>query len=338
MRNNLKSNLCLLIIAGLFLLLLTTCQQNPFRAQENTTTTPWKHTNFDNADEKFTFAIFSDLTGGEREGIFSVAIEQLNLLRPEFIVNVGDLIEGGKGDTTEWHRQWDWFDERAQKARAPVFYMGGNHDLTGQLARDIWQERNGSPYYHFRYKDVLFLVFDTEDNSPERMKEITRIRQEGIDVYNTQGAEAFERTEYATLPERASGTVSPEQAAYFTKAISENSGVRWTFVLIHKPAWEKENEQNFAAIEAALATQPYTLFYGHTHVYKYEQRNGRDYINLATTGGAFFPENGRSVDHLMLITVDNEGVSIANLLMEGVLDKTGHIPLGGDTLVFEHEK
>jgi len=38
------------------------------------------------------------LTGGERERIFEIAVAQLALLRPEFIINVGDLIEGGTED------------------------------------------------------------------------------------------------------------------------------------------------------------------------------------------------------------------------------------------------
>ena len=56
-------------------------------------TLPWTNENFDASKNKFTFAIFSDLAGGEREGIFEVAVEQLNLLRPEFVINVGDLID-----------------------------------------------------------------------------------------------------------------------------------------------------------------------------------------------------------------------------------------------------
>jgi hypothetical protein len=155
-----------------------------------------------------------------------------------------------------------------------------------------------------------------------------------------QGPEAFGQTDYAALPERISGRVSPEQAAYARKAIQDNPDVLWTFVLMHKPAWQKENEQNFASVEASLTDRPYTVFYGHTHMYKYEQRLGRDYINLATTGGVFFggafsTYEGPSFDHLMLVTVDSEGASIANLRMDGVLDKTGHIPLDGDDLVFE---
>ena len=96
-----------------------------------------------------------------------------------------------------------------------------------------------------------------------------------------------------------------------------------------------ENEQDFLAIEDALSNKPYTVFYGHTHVYKYEQRKGHDYINLATTGGEQFPKKGRSMDHITLVTVDEDSITIANLLMAGILDKSGHVPLGGDTLCFE---
>ncbi len=212
--------------------------------------------------------------------------------------------------------------------------MGGNHDLTGELLREVWQERLGPRYYHFVYKDVLFLVLDTEDNPVERMREIEQARLSAIEIYKTKGEAAFEETEYWSMPERTAGTIGPEQSAYFLQAIGENTDVRWTFLFLHKPAWEREGDEAFAAIEQALADRPYTVFYGHTQFLGHTARNGRDYINLATTGGEQYPEKGRSVDHLTLVTVDDE-VTIALLLMEGILDKTGSLPLNGETLEFE---
>jgi len=296
---------------------------------------PWTHKNFDAAEEKFTFAVFSDLTGGEREKIFEIAVAQLNLLRPELIVNVGDLIEGDSGTADGLNAEWDWFDERAKRARAPLFYAGGNHDLTGELLQKVWDERYGSSYYHFVYKHVLFLVLDTEDNTPERMQEIFELRNEAIAIYKAEGSEAFENTAYAKLPERFAGTIGPEQSAYFQQVIGANPDVRWTFLFMHKPAWKKDGETTFAVIEAALGDLPYTVFHGHEQVYGYAKRHGRDYIRLATTGGEQYPEFGRSMDHVMLVTIDNNGVDIANLLMSGILDKTGHVPLEGDDLCFE---
>ena len=296
---------------------------------------PWTNENFDAADEKFTFAIFSDLTGGERERIFEIAIAQLSLLRPEMIINVGDLIEGGTTDLDKLDEQWDSFDTRASRARAPVFYVGGNHDLTGSVMQGVWDERYGRRYYHFVYKNTLFLVLDTEDNTPERTQEIFEIRSEGIKIFAEQGEEAYQMTEYANLPERVSGNITDEQSAYFQKAIADNPDVLWTFLFMHKGPWKREGEVNFAAIEQSLNNRPYTVFHGHDHSYKHIERHGRDYIRLATTGGTQFAGEYRSADHVTLVTVDKAGADIANLLMSGILDKSGHIPLGGDDVCFE---
>jgi hypothetical protein len=296
---------------------------------------PWNHEAFDADNDKFTFAVFSDLTGGERDNVFEIAVAQLNLLRPELIMNVGDLIEGDSGDPEGLAAEWESFDERADAATAPVFYAGGNHDLTGEILRNVWEQRYGRRYYHFVYKDVLFLVLDTEDNTPERMQKIFELRKEAIAIFKSEGGEAFEQTEYASLPERFSGTIGPDQSQYFVDIVEHHSDVRWTFVFMHKPAWTKEGETTFTAIEAALADRPYTVFSGHKQVYAYEERHGRDYIGLATTGGEQYPEYGRSMDHVTLVTVDDAGVDIATLLLEGILDKTGRVPLDGDDICFE---
>ncbi len=307
-----------------------------FRHDASDEVKPWVHENFDAADDKFTFAVFSDLTGGERPRIFEIAVEQLSLLRPELIINVGDLIQGGTDDLEEIDRQWASFDERVSRASAPVFYVGGNHDLTGELMQRVWDERHGRRYYHFIYKNVLFLVLDTEDNTPERTQKILEIRNEARKIIELEGREALPETEYGNLPERWAGNITGEQSSYFLDVIAENPDVRWTFLFMHKAPWLREDLETFAAIEAALADRSYTVFHGHLHAYRYAERLGRDYIQLGTTGGAHLPDaQGRAVDHVTLVTVDDSGVDIANLLMSGILDIKGHIPLNGDDVCFE---
>jgi predicted phosphodiesterase len=324
------------VLPCLFFILALGCkQESKFKHDITSGSLPWTHDKFDVADEKFTFAIFTDLTGGEREGIFKVAVEQLNLLRPEMIINVGDLIDGEYENLDELKGQWDSFDQRADRARAPIFYVGGNHDLTKEEMWHVWDERYGERYYHFIYKNVLFLVLNSEDNSLERMQEIYDARARALERIKAEGMEIMEQTEYFNLPEQTAGNIGPEQSSYFQNVINENPNVLHTFLFMHKAPWRKEGEKNFAAIEAALSERPYTVFNGHVHAYEYEKRYGRDYIRLATTGGVQFPDRGRSADHVTLVTVDNEGVNIANLLMAGILDKTGHIPIGGDSLCFE---
>jgi len=306
-----------------------------FRHDVSGQVAPWTNENFDATDDRFTFAVFSDLTGGEREQVFEIAVAQLSLLRPELIINVGDLIEGSTEDPVEANRQWDSFDERAAKAKAPIFYVGGNHDLTGAFLQGVWDERQGRRYYHFVYKDVLFLVLDTEDNTPERMQEIFEARNEAMEAVKTEGWDAFYKSEYASLPEQKAGNISDEQSNYFREIIAANPDVRWTFLFMHKAPWLRDDLDAFAAIEGALADRPYTLFNGHVHTYELIERHGRDYIRLATTGGVQFPELGPSMDHVTLVTVSDSRADIVNLRMDGILDKTGHIPQGGDDVCFE---
>ena len=308
--------------------------QTEFEGPASVDAEPWTHVRFDDQATKFTFAVHSDLTGGERDGIYEVAIAQLNLLRPEFIINVGDLIEGDS-DETVVDQQWDSFDERADKARAPLFYVAGNHDRTGEMMQAVWDRRLGHGYYHFRYKDTLFLVLDTEDNTAERMREIHEMRQAALVFAANDEWDKFRETPYANMPENQGGNITAAQSQYMIDAINEHNDVRHTFLFVHKAPWLREDLNTFTAIEDALSERPYTVFHGHVHAYQHQERKGRDYIRLATTGGVQLPENGRSMDHVTMVTVDDEGVSIANVLMEGILDKTGQIPLNGGELCFE---
>lgn len=158
---------------------------------------PWTNDGFDDDPDKFMFAVFGDLNGGERPGIFDIAVTQLSLLRPALILSVGDLIDGPTEDVAALTAEWDSFDERAAQATAPVFRVGGNHDLTGQVLRDVWADRYGPRYYHFVYKNVLFLVLDTEDHTDQRMAHIFESRAAALEAI-ARGEDATEM-EYSTL-------------------------------------------------------------------------------------------------------------------------------------------
>ena len=91
-------------------------------------------------DNKVRFAIISDLTGGEREGIFDIAVEGLTALQPDFILSVGDLIDGGLEDTSELNQQWQFFEQRIKKTNIPFYPVVGNHDISNLVMRHWWQK------------------------------------------------------------------------------------------------------------------------------------------------------------------------------------------------------
>lgn len=247
---------------------------------------PWTNLKINDDPNQIRFAVVSDRTGGHRAKVFSRAVQQINLLQPNFVMSVGDLIEGYSVDMERVTGEWNEFDGYLKPFTMPFFYVPGNHDLTNEKMVEKWQERYGRKYYHFVYKDVLFLCLCSEN--PPNM-----------------------------------GTIDKEQQEWVAKVLKENENVRWTFTFLHKPIWTaRDLEANgWAAVEKALAGRNYTVYCGHVHRYQKFVRNGMNYYQLATTGGGSRvrgPEYGE-FDHVSWVTMTNDKPVIANVLLNGVL-------------------
>ena len=97
----------------------------------------------------------------------------------------------------------------------PFFYAPGNHDVANAFQESYWKEKFGRRYYHFVYRDVLFLVLNSDDppSTPD-----------DPDYKATGGTR-----------------ISSQQIDYVRKALEENRNTRWTFVALHKPMWNTEH-------------------------------------------------------------------------------------------------
>lgn len=273
----------------------------------------------------FTFGIISDLNGGERPGIFSLAVAQLNQLDPDFVLSVGDLIDGGTEDTVKLAEQWAAFDTRAQKLNMPFFYLGGNHDLSNIRMRAYWEKHYGARYYYFKYKNVLFLILDSEDYTEARFQEIFVARDRALKILDGTLAGSYENSTYYNMPERTYGAMSATQQEYFRNVLKAHQDVRWTFVLMHKPLWLREDKQGLGPLEAVLKGRNYTVINGHLHRMSYQQRQGMDYLMLGTTGGSQSPGDTAAFDHISLVRMKDKPV-ITHLKLEGILRANGSLP------------
>lgn len=323
-------------LLGFLALCLAGCAQAPaFQPPALAGPAPWTGTQFDDRPGDFAFAVVADLESGYRPGVFEVAAQQLALMRPAFVLTIGDMIDGGTENVAAIRSQWEEFDARLSVLHAPFFHVGGNHDLTSVAQRRVWEERYGPRYYHFLYRDVLFLVLDTEDYSEAEMKEIFEQRDAYIRARRDNPASAASLP-YASRIEARLGEIGPDQSAYVEKVLADNPDVRWTFILFHKPVYQRTDDQGLARIEKALQGRKYTVLNGHLHRYSYAERNGRDYIMLGTTGGERgFDGSPGAIDHFMWVTMTPDGPSIANLRLDGVLDKKAEIPAGGANLCLD---
>jgi len=293
---------------------------------------PWTGEEFELEEEDFTFAIISDLTGGERPNIYSTAVQQLNRLDPTFVLSVGDLIDGGTEDTLQLAKEWDSFDARISKLNMPFFHLGGNHDLTNPRMREFWNERFGPTYYHFIYEDILFLMMDSEDFEEQRMMEIYKARATALKIIDGEIEGEYTDSEYYHMPERRTGAMSQKQLDYYKNVLATNTNVKWTFVLMHKPLWMREDNKGLGQLESLLKQRPYTVINGHFHSFSHQKRNERDYMILGTTGGAQFENDSMSFDHVTLVRMAKEPV-ITHLKMNGILDETGQVPWITDSLL-----
>jgi len=82
---------------------------------------PWTHLNLNNNPINFQFVILSDRTGGARPGVFADAVRKTNLLEPEFVICIGDLIEGHTEEPAKLEHQWNQFEALVDRLDMPFF-------------------------------------------------------------------------------------------------------------------------------------------------------------------------------------------------------------------------
>ncbi len=295
-------------------------------------TKPWTSENFKNDPEDFQFVIIGDRTGGANvSGTFALAIDQLNLLQPEFVINVGDVIEGYSDDKAELNAEWDEMDGMLEKLAMPFFRTPGNHDIANETAKEVWLERHGATRYRFIYKDVLFVVLDSEDPPrvpPEGIKE-------KLDEYNRLQVEDPAKAKAMLAEFMADESViaglgkpvdfSDEQVAWLKETLAQNADVRWTFLFVHDPVWENPSE-SFKAIQQLLKDRSHTFFAGHLHYYDYDKIDGHEHITMGPAGASFHHEGPGNVDHVMWVTMTENGPEMANIALKGVFGRKGLDP------------
>ena len=295
---------------------------------------PWSSTEFKNNPNNFKFAILGDRGGGANLlGTYEKAMEQLNWIQPEFVMSVGDYVEGYTSDQAEMDEQWNEFEAIVSKLNMPFFYVRGNHDINMPLTRKAWSDRRGPQYYHFRYKDVLFIALDTEDAERPTPPNMER----DVETYNKLKKEDPKKAmafivEWMKTPEaqeafgHAAKVEFPEkQRAWFKKVLDENKDVRWTFVFMHEPVWDNPSD-SFKEIDKAIQGREYTFFAGHTHYYDYDLINGHEYITVASAGAAFVHDGPGNVDMMTLVTMTDSGPEIAGIALKGIFDRKGLDP------------
>ena len=171
---------------------------------------------FSDDPDKFSFAIIGDKTGGglDKWPVFDRSIDEINTLKPDFAIMVGDLIQGDTRDLEQLAAEWKEFWQHESDLIVPFLPLPGNHDITNPVMFEYWKEHLGRTYSAFTYKNCLFIMLNTEE---------------------------WHHPAHAEEWDWEKGWFGEEQTQYVEEQLAKHSDMRHTFVLLHRPLWLQEH-------------------------------------------------------------------------------------------------
>lgn len=199
----------------------------------------------------FHFSIIGDRTGGARPGVYGRVWREISLLHPDFVISVGDTIEGGNDATAA--TQWDQVAAIWRKyEHFPLYLTPGNHDIWSPRSEEIWREKTGrQPFYSFNYQDAHFVVLDNS-------------RQE---------------------------TLSDEQLNFLEADLQQNADRSPKLVFFHRPFWIPYVMLHFNTARLHRVCKKYGVGWvisGHGHQLASYALDGVHYLEIGSSGGHFF--------------------------------------------------
>jgi 3',5'-cyclic AMP phosphodiesterase CpdA len=230
------------------------------------------------------FAVIGDRTGGHVPGVHGAIMTEIERMKPDFVVGVGDMIEGYSGDVAAIEEEWKEYLGLAGTFTMPFYMVPGNHDIWDSTSAELYRKHVGEPYYSFDAGPIHFVVLDTGRWSTA-----------------------------SSFPQ--------EQLEWLASDLEENLEAEYKIVVYHIPYWietiAKGNPDPLHDICTMHGVD--AVFTGHYHVYFSGRYDDISYTGVGSSGGGCEPGLTGLEYHFVWVTVDGDGISIAPVKMGSVL-------------------
>lgn len=208
----------------------------------------------------FTVGILGDRTGRKpwEPEFLGRAVYEINQLNPDFVIHIGDMVQGYTRDQSQWMREYEEFMSYMGKLNVPWYPVPGNHDVftpiwdpDDRTYEDLYKEHFGPLRYSFDYKNTHFVIMYTDEAM-------------------------------ASVP-----VISAEQTQWLKSDLQGTSKTN-IFIFMHKPVWHYE-VNNWDEVHQIIKEFPVrAVIAGHFHTYQKDMnKDGIQYYVMGPTGAEF---------------------------------------------------
>ena len=234
------------------------------------------------SDSAVRIAVLGERYGTEEKGVFGGIVNEVELLRPDLVLHVGDMIDNW-GDSLEILRQWKEFDSLIAPLDMPIYGPAGNNDIWDDISEKIYVERYGRDYGSVDFNGIHIVLLDN-----------SRWENEDFPV---------------------------EQLEWLKGDLEKNQSARYTLVLMHKPFWYNTLQTGvidpFHDILVKYGVD--AVFTGHYHEYFSGDYDGIKYTGVGSCGaGPGITPDGLKY-HFLWVTIDDQDIDIAVIKKGSVL-------------------
>jgi predicted phosphodiesterase len=246
------------------------------------------------AQQEVRFIVFGDSQFGNPPE-FERMVYEASLLKPHFVIQVGDLINGYTHDKNKLRSEWKRYMGQISLLNSLFYPVPGNHDVVTDESEEVYAEVWG--------EDKLYYSFD---HGPAHLI-----------VLNSWWGDEDDR-----IMDWQREWLSKDLAMYAARFSESELSKKSIFIFLHSPLWKyaghTEGRQDWDKVHELLKQYPVRLVVGgHTHEHVWQNSDGIDYLVINSAGVSRDNVRGGKFSAFLHVVVNEEGLVDAAAIKAG---------------------